>query len=79
MVFILLTVNIFHTFSSVSIIDFEQVNISAVSSWSQWSLFPGKLLYADGLVIFSESLKCLKGKVKTRKGFKGLGIKTVRN
>ena len=28
LVFLLLTLNIFHTFSSVSIADFEQVNIS---------------------------------------------------
>ena len=36
-VFLMLTLNIFHTFSSVSIVDFEQVNIS----WDFYRTPPG--------------------------------------
>ena len=32
LVFLLVTLNIFHTFSSISIVDFEQVNVSWVCS-----------------------------------------------
>ena len=34
LVFLLLTMNIFHTFFSVSVVDFEQVNVSWVSCFS---------------------------------------------
>ena len=33
LVFLLLTLNIFHTFSSISIVDFERINVSWVVSF----------------------------------------------
>ena len=50
LVFLLLTLNRFHTFSSVSIVDFEQVNVSRgvyVNNWNKKAKSP-KLVLIQG-------------------------------
>ena len=39
LVFLLLTLNIFHTFSSAFIVDFEQVNVSWDIPSNTWQVF----------------------------------------
>ena len=51
LVFLLLTLNIFHTFSSVSIVDFEQVDVS----WKMWQLHTKVLHLSEALNASSNS------------------------